>query len=177
MKLRFIALVALIATIGLSSAFAQDVAPSKASPSFDGSMTAAEYPFIKEYSGMRLGAALSADGKVLDLAIEAPTTGWVSIGLGSLVMDGAYIVMGVDSGDPKVLEQLGKGHSHGAVTGTKLLKSVVKTTAGKTVLQFAVASSDFVKDGKLNLILAYAGTADLRSRHMTRASTTLSVKL
>jgi hypothetical protein len=151
--------------------------PSSNAPTIDGSITQGEYPVFGTVGGITIGASLSADGSVLSLAVEAPTTGWVALGLGSSFMDGSYIVMGYEAGGkPAITEQKGFGHSHGAVQGTKLLRSAVHETGGTTVLEFQVKAADFVKGGQLPLIMAYGRTADFVSRHQRYATTTLSIQ-
>lgn len=175
MKIRLFAIAALVSFAAFGMVAAQDIKPLANSPAMDGVFGASEYGFVRDYQGMRLGASLSADGKTLNLAIEAPTSGWVAIGLGTTVMNGAYIVMGADGGSPKVVEQMGQGHFHGD-TADKVQKSAVKTTDGKTVLEFSVPASGFVKGGVLQLIMAYGRSTDFRTRHVTHASAVLSVQ-
>lgn len=175
MSVKPVALIALVFFASMGMAAAQDIKPSQTSPVADGVFGASEYGFVQDYRGMRLGVSLSQDGSTLNLAIEAPTSGWVAIGLGTTVMNGAYIVMGVDSGTPQVIEQMGQGHSHGE-TANKVLKSAVKSANGRTVLEFSIPAAGFVTGNALQLILAYSNSADLRSRHTAHASVVLSVR-
>ena len=151
------------------------VKPSATGPAIDGKIASDEYSLFGSVGGMNIGASLSADGKTLSLAIQAPTSGWVALGLGSSYMDGAYIVMGYEAdGKAAVSEQIGAGHSHSPAKSSKVLKSSVHSAGGTTVLEFQVKAADFVKGGKLPLIMAYGRTADFVTRHLRFASTELS---
>jgi hypothetical protein len=167
----FIALAVAAAALGAQNL----VKPTATMPSVDGKIATDEYSLFGSVGGMNIGASLSADGKTLSLAIQAPTSGWVAIGLGSSYMDGAYIVMGYEAGGKAaVSEQIGSGHSHSPAKGSKVLKSAVHSVNGTTVLEFQVKAADFVKGGKLPLIMAYGKNADFVTRHLRFASTELS---
>jgi len=86
----------------MTAVSAQTLAPSALKPVADGLFGAAEYSLTGSYNGMKLGTSLSADGKTLFVALEAPTAGWVAVGLGSLKMNGAFMVLAYDkSGTPE----------------------------------------------------------------------------
>jgi hypothetical protein len=115
---------------------------------------------------MRFGAALSADSKTLYCALEAPTGGWVSVGLGSLKMDGAYMVLAYDdAGAATISEETGKGHSHRANATKKLIASSVREAAGKTTLEFAVPAAGFITGTGLKSLIAYGKKDNLTSLH------------
>ncbi|HTX72918.1 MAG TPA: DOMON domain-containing protein [Rectinemataceae bacterium] len=175
MRTRLFAIAALFAVVASGIAGAQDVKRTANNPSIDGSFGATEYVYTHDSQGIKFGASLSQDGSTLYLAVEAPTAGWVAIGLGTTVMNGSYIVMGADGGNPSVIEQMGQGHSHGS-TASKVIKSSVKTTGSNTVLEFSLPAADFVKNGTLQVILAYGRSTDFRTRHVTHASLVLSVQ-
>ena len=175
MRNKLIAFVTLSVLLAASLLSAQDVKRTSKLPALTGGFDTAAYGYVREIQGMRIGASLSTDGSTLALAIEAPTTGWVAIGLGSLFMNGAYIVMGADGGNPKVIVQQGQGHHHGDVAN-KVLASLVKTNGVNTVLQFNIPAAPFVQDGTLKMIIAYGRSTDMRSYHATHASLQLSVQ-
>jgi hypothetical protein len=135
-------------------------------PVADGSLSANEYRISGTYGGMNLGVTLADDGKTLYVALEVPSTGWVSVGLGSKKMDGAFIVIASDnSGVTVISEETGKGHGHKPNATKILIAQAVKELGGKTVLEFAIPSSAFIKGGNLDLILAYGGKDSLNSFH------------
>jgi hypothetical protein len=109
----------------------------------------------------------SPDGKGgLYLAVSAPTTGWVGLGLGSQVMDGALIYMGyVDNGKPVFSEQKGRGHSHAPVAQTKADQSAVASKDGRTVIEFHLPASALPPGSSIPFITAYAGSPDLTTFH------------
>ena len=146
------------------------------SATLDGIIGQGEYTNFTTLSGIGFGATLSADSSTVTLAIQAPTSGWVSIGLGAGVMDGAWMLLAYDAnGKPAYSEQLGAGHFHQPVKTSKIQKSQVKDGGGSTVLEIQVKASDFIKDGKLPLILAYGKNPDFTSRHLRYAKTSLVV--
>lgn len=135
-------------------------------PVGDGMLAKGEYPISKEGSGMTVGIAVSPDGKTLYMALQAPTDGWVSIGLGSLKMNGAYMVIAFDSnGTQTVSEQTGKGHSHSPNADKKLLSSAVKESGGVTTLEFAVPAAGYLEGNSLKLLAAYGKKDNLTSIH------------
>jgi len=168
----FFLLASLVLGLALS---AETLAPSAAKPKIDGQLAQGEYTVQGDHNGMTIGASLSKDGTVLSLAIQAPTAGWVAIGLGSNFMNGAYLVMAYEAeGKAAVTEQIGVGHSHGLAKGTKLLASAVHSTGGVTTFEFQVKVADFAKGGKLPLIMAYGRSADFVSKHVRYSMMSLS---
>jgi hypothetical protein len=163
MKTRWIPVLAFLAALPLA---AQTLAPQAKAPSVDGAIAAGEYAFETSYAGMRLLAALSADGSRLYLALSAPTKGWVAIGLGSLTMDGSYMAMGYDKdGTSFVAEERGKGHLHSPSGEKRLEASAVKEAGASTVIEIAVKAAGFVDQGKLRLLISYGARDDIRSLH------------
>ena len=159
-----------------ASGFAAPLSLGVGTATVDGAIGQGEYANFATLSGIGFGSSLSADGSVLTLAVQAPTTGWVAIGLGANVMNGAWMLLAYDDGvKPAYSEQLGAGHFHKAVTASKLLKSVVKQSGGVTVLEVQVKAADFIKDGNLPVIMAYGKSADFVSRHVKYAMTSLVV--
>jgi hypothetical protein len=167
-------LILVILSLTFAAAFSEGLAPSASVPKLDGIVGPKEYSQFSSIGGIRFGASLSNDG-ILTLAIQADTSGWVAIGLGSAYMDGSYMVMAYEAaGKSAVSEQIGAGHSHSPAKGTKVLKSVVHSVNGTTTLEFQVKASDFVKGAQLPVILAYGRTPDFISRHLRFAQTILT---
>jgi len=103
----------------------------------------------------------------MTFAVTAPTTGWVGIGLGSVVMDGAHIFMGyVKDGTPVFSEQVGSGHTHAPAPAALADAEAVVQAGGVTTLEFHVPAGKVPVAGKkLSIIVAYAGAADLTTYH------------
>jgi hypothetical protein len=134
-------------------------------------MKEGEYRFLQTFGDMRLGLFVSTDGKMLHVAIEAPTTGWVAIGLGSQVMNGAYIVLGASSnGKSIVTEQQGFGHGHSDQAARLVSASAVSEIGGKTVMEFSIPAAKFVSGPTLQCALSYGATDNFTERHMKHVS-------
>ena len=109
-------------------------------------------------------ASDSAGG--LYAAVSAPTTGWVGIGLGSVVMDGAHIFMGYVSGGKYVVsEQIGEGHGHHPSQEAWADQSAVTRDSGVTTLEIHIAAGRLPGAGKVGFIVAFSGSADLTTYH------------
>lgn len=170
--LLWIGLFGWIAAIG-----AQVLQPSNLVPVADGQVKANEYSFKASYSGMGLSASLSEDGNTLYMALDAPTKGWVSIGLGSLRMDGAFMVLAYDNGGKSVIsEQTGKGHGHRPNSSTELTAGVVKEEGGSTVLEIAVGARKFISGKTIKLLVSYGNKDNFTSKHVRYAQVELPVK-
>lgn len=165
----------LLAGAGLSAEGAA-VGISKIAPVQDGRIGEGEYSYSASFGDFSLAASLSADGATLYLAVEAPVSGWVALGLGSTRMDGAYLVLGSAAGGKgQVSEQLGRGHSHSQAGPTRLLKSAVRASGGKTCLEIALPASAYVSGGKLNLVFSASPSASLSMIHSMRSFAELTV--
>jgi hypothetical protein len=166
-KARIAAVVAL-ALLALSFGSAQATAPivpGAGSPVVDGAMAKGEYGWMNSVGGFWLGVSLSKDGQTLTIGLAAKTAGWVSVGLGSTKMNGAYMLIAYDDGKPHFAEELGKGHGHSVAPGKKVLSQAIKTVNGMTYLEFTIPAAEFVKNGKLPLILGASNKADFISWH------------
>lgn len=164
------------AMIAVVSAGAQELRPSSAVPSADGVVKPGEYSLTTDRNGMRLGLSLSADGSTLYAAIEAPTSGWVSIGLGSLKMNGAFMVLAYDkAGEAFVSEETGAGHGHKPNTVKRLSASAVKEAGASTTLEFAVPTAGLADAQTVKLILAYGNKDDRSSRHAKHANAEIPI--
>jgi hypothetical protein len=168
----------LIALFGWTWAVgAQVLQPSNLVPVADGQVQANEYSLRATYSGMVLSASLSQDGTTLYLALEAPTKGWVSIGLGSLRMDGAFMVLAYDAeGKTVISEQTGKGHGHKPNPSTLLTAGAVKENGASTVLEIAVGARKFISGNTIKLLISYGNKDDLTTKHARYAQVELPVK-
>ena len=154
----------LVSMIGLG--FSQVIPAGSAAPVSDGILKPSEYIQIDTYQDMRLGRSVSTDGKTLYFAVEAPTSGWVALGLGANRMDGAFMILSYDDGKNAVVsEQTGRGHSHQSNASNKLLTRIVKETSGKTVLEFSLPSSDYTGITSLKMLLAYGSQDNFTSMH------------
>jgi hypothetical protein len=101
----------------------------------------------------------------------------VAIGLGSLKMTGAYMVLGNDdNGKKSISEETGKGFRHTPNAEKILITEAVNESNGKTVLEFSVPVSSFIKDGKLDCIAAWAKKDSFRSRHSKHISVSVAVQ-
>lgn len=145
---------------------AQTLAPSDKAPAADGTVAPGEYSYSSVQKNMTIHLSLSADGKTLHAALEAPTTGWTAVGLGSLKMDGAFLILGYDAGGAaSVREDTGKGRRHAPNPNRVLSAQAVRETAGKTVLEFALPAAPHAAGSSLKLILAYGRRDDFTSTH------------
>jgi len=149
-----------------ASVYAQGLAPSALLPVADGMLGTAEYSHSALYGDMTFAASLSADGKTLYAALSAPTTGWAAVGLGSLKMDGAFMVLGYDdNGKTAISEETGKGHGHKPNADKRLSAGAVRETSGTTVLEFALPVAGFLDAGTLKMLVAYGRRDNFTSIH------------
>jgi hypothetical protein len=159
---------------------AQGLAITKNKTVVDGVVNPSEYSFSKDFGDLQLYANRTAD--TLYFGVVGNTTGWVSVGLGSLKMDGSTIFIGYVGADGKVVfkAQAGSGHSHKDVgpdvSGT-IVSYAMKTVGEKTTLEIALKSAAYVKAGQTALQVIYAAGTE-RSfipRHFFRGA--LSIDL
>ncbi len=144
----------------------------------DGVVKPGEYSFTQDFDDLSLSVNRTAEA--LYLAVVGNTTGWVSVGLGSLKMDGATMFMGFVSAAGKVQFKpvLGSGHSHkdagSDVSGT-IISSTVKESGGKTTLELALRPAAYIKTGQssLQIIFAEGTEKSFIPHHMYRGSLNL----
>ena len=166
-----IAAVLAAAAAALAPLAAQSLEPSGKIPRADGEVAAGEYSYTSAQKDMMLHLSLSQDGKTLYAALEAPTTGWVAIGLGSLRMDGAFMVLGYNAaGQAAVREDTGSGRLHSPNADRRLTAQAVGEAAGRTTLEIALPAQPFIQAGSLKMILAYGRRDDFTSLHARYAS-------
>jgi hypothetical protein len=146
----------------------------------DGVVNPGEYSFSQDFGELSLYVNRTADA--LSIGAVGNTTGWVSVGLGSLKMEGATIFMGFVGSDGKVQfkPQVGSGHSHkdagSDVSGT-IISYAMKTSGGKTTLEIALRPAAYIKAGQSDLQIIYAeGTEkSFIPRHMFRGALSLAL--
>jgi hypothetical protein len=138
-------------------------------PLVDGKAAPGEYGSSMGFFDGASTVYWQADGKGgLYIAVAAATTGWVGIGLGSVVMDGAHIYMGyVKDGVPVFSEQVGDGHGHHAAAAPTADDSAVGQKGGVTTIELHLPAAAVPRppDGKLHFIAAFSGAADLATYH------------
>jgi hypothetical protein len=146
----------------------------------DGVVNPAEYSFSQDFGELSLYANRTSDA--LYLGLVGNTTGWVSVGLGSLKMDGSTIFIGFVGADGKVQfkPQAGTGHSHkdpGAEVAASITSYAMKEAGGKTTLEIALKPAAYIKAAQSALQVIYAqGTEkSFKPRHMFRGA--LSIPL
>ena len=145
---------------------AQILTPSPINPTIDGSIGVGEYSQVIQLNNMRFSYALSNNTKILYFVLEAPTSGWVSIGLDSNRMNGAHFIIGYDAISTQVInEESGRGRSHSPSSEKILLESKIREVGGKTTLEFSIPSSLYEAKKELDLIVSYGSQDNVRSKH------------
>lgn len=164
MKYLFITLSILL--LVTSPVAAQILPPSTTNPTVDGSIEEGEYPQVIQLKNMNFSYALSKDTKVLYFALEAPTSGWVSVGLDSSRMNGAHFIIGYDAISSQLInEETGRGRSHSPSTTKILIASKIREVSGKTTLEFSVPASLYDSGKDLDVIVSYGNQDNIRSKH------------
>jgi hypothetical protein len=141
---------------------------SAALPTVDGRIADGEYSRSVPLMDGDVTVFYQADARGgLYLAVRAPTTGWVGIGLGSAVMDGAHIYMGyVKDGTPVFSEQVCEGHSHRPAQDASADSFALVQEGGKTTIEIHVPAEKVPFVGKkVSFIVAFSGSADLTTFH------------
>lgn len=142
------------------------LAPSPLVPVADGKIGADEYSWHGTLKDMKLELSLSADSSTLCVALEAPTAGWASVGLGRLKMNGAFMVIGYDNkGTAAVSEQTGVLFGHKENKTTILRESAVGEQNGATILEFSLPAAAYLSQPSLKLIAAYGKQDNFTSKH------------
>ena len=170
-KLMTVVALAMLCVAATGSAWAanafEPLAPSAVSPQADGAVGAAEYPWHAAIEDLQLWLALSADSSTLHVALRAPTTGWVAVGLGTLGMNGAFLVLGYDDkGKQVVSEQTGVPFGHRENKNSVLLKSAVAEKDGATTLEFSLPAAGYLSSGSLKLIMSYGKQDNITLKHV-----------
>jgi len=178
MRSRLVSLLGiLLMTVALAAgAQGPTLAVTAATAKIDGVFEDREYSLVTEAAGIKLGLTRTPD--TLFIGLSAPTTGWVSVGLGSRTMDGAIMYIGYISGATTELKvQKGSGHRHADVDAGSPLRYAMKEAGGQTVLELALQASEVIAKGQNALELSVAmGSADsFVSMHRARASLTVAL--
>ena len=151
------------------------LSPSPALPTVDGTVADGEYQFSTLVSGMTIGVTLGTDGN-LYLSIQAPTSGWVALGVGGRVMSGSRLFIAYDTGSKKFFsEEKGVGHFHTSAKDSVVSTWAVQQVGGVTTLELVMPASAAVAKGNLDLLYAYATTTAF-VHHKARGSLSLSVQ-
>jgi len=141
---------------------------SGAFPVVDGKVSAGEYAqsISLIYGDATLFYSVDDSGG-LYVAVKAKTGGWVGFGLGSTVMDGAHIFMGLlKDGKQVISEQLGQGHGHKPSPVTWADASAVGQESGMTTLELHVPADKLEGLGnRIGFIVAFSGASDLTTYH------------
>lgn len=146
-----------------------------AQPVLDGKITDGEYSVVQAKDGFTLAARLSADGSTLHVAVSTATEGWIAVGIGTMRMNGSFMIMGlVSEGKPSISFELGKGYSH-APTPAPGASAVVVESGGMTILEVVLPAKDYVRDGKLETIAAAGTRDDFRTKHARRTALELTL--
>lgn len=161
----------LMAAAALPAQSLPPLRPSSAAPVADGNLGANEYSWYAPLKDMRLALSLSADSSVLYVGLEAPTSGWVAVGLGTLKMNGSFMVLGYDdSGKQAVSEQTGTLFGHRENKARKLSGSAVREQNKVTTLEFFLPAAEYVSLPSLKLIVAYGRPDNFTSKHVVNAA-------
>jgi hypothetical protein len=144
----------------------------------DGVVNPSEYSFSQNFGDLSLYVNRTADA--LYFGVVGNTTGWVSVGLGSLKMDGATMFMGFVGADGKVQfkPQAGSGHSHkdaGADVAGTIISSAIKESGGTTTMEIALKPAAYIKSGQSDIQIIYAAGTEKSfiPRHMLRGALAL----
>lgn len=155
----------------------EPIVPTSAAPLADGVVVEAEYPWKATLGDMRLSLALSADLSTLHVALSAPTAGWTAVGLGSLKMNGAFMVLGYDDkGKRAISEQTGVLFGHRENKTAILRESAVAEKDGVTTLEFSLPAAGYFSTGSLRLIVAYGRQDNFTSKHAKYAAAEIPLK-
>ncbi len=165
---------ALLITLILAAASAWGQTPSIGLPVLDGTLSQGEYTSVQTIKGITVAGSLSEDKTMLYVAVSARTQGWVAVGLGSLKMNKAFIVIAFDdAGKPSIFYELGSGHKHAPTTASDIA-TAVKENDGVTTLEVALPAPLYVKAGALQMNAAFGKKDDIKTMHAARISATLS---
>jgi hypothetical protein len=164
---------ALVLTAALASA--QALPPTGPTPVIDGVVAANEYALKIPVGKITLSASRTAD--MVYLAVSAPTTGWVSVGFGSQLMDGADLFLGyVAGGKAAFTQQLGKGHGHNPLAKSLEVRDALRESGGVTTLETAFKAAEVLAGKKeLWVLVAYGPDDSFASYHLARGSVKLKL--
>jgi len=134
----------------------------------DGRVSPGEYRQpIQVFDGqVQIYYAADRDGGIY-FAVSARTKGWVGLGLGTPIMDGATIFMGyVRDGKAVFSEQLGNGHTHSPNPEPIADASATGQDGDITTIEFHIKAGKLpFTTKKFNYIVAFSPAADLTTFH------------
>lgn len=168
----------LFGSVLIALATSEGLITSVQTPIADGKVGLNEYALTSTHSNMILSYSFSSDRKTVYFALQAPTVGWVALGLGSLKMNGAFMVLGnVVDGKQTISEETGKGHSHKPNAEKILISSAVVENDVTTVLEFSLPADEYIKANALKMILAYGKGDSFSSIHAKFGSLELPIPM
>jgi hypothetical protein len=147
------------------------VAVSQTAPVVDGSVAAGEYTGTLVLG--RYSISMSRHGGELYIGMSARTAGWVAVGLGSLKMNGATILIGYVNRDGLRLKvQRGVAHTHTDTPGDALLGSAGTETGGRTTIEMRLKAAPFIAQGatQIQMIVAFGNTDSFTVPHAFRSA-------
>lgn len=140
----------------------------------DGIIDSGEYSVETASEEMRIYASDSQDS--LFLACSAPTGGWVSLGVGSMKMDGAAIFIGyVADGKEEFRSDLGRGHSHRESDEFTVVSYALTESGGRTMLELELSKSGIPYSNPLELLVGYGDKDNFRAYHRYRNALSLDL--
>jgi hypothetical protein len=160
---------------------------SKASQTLDGIITGDEYEFKVKLDGDNFILHWNSDGDIIQFAMEARTTGWVSIGFEPTVkMKDADMIFGwvEDNGDAFVLDTYSTGEfgPHPPDGSDDILEYGGTEANGKTIIEFQrffdtddPEDKEIKKSGEVKIIWAIGGNDDYTSGHTSRGYGTIDI--
>jgi hypothetical protein len=178
MRKRVFLVVLVLAVIAVAGC-AQKLAVGSSPATIDGVVSASEYSLSLPLGQMTVYLNRTAD--TLDMAITAPTTGWVAVGYGSDRMDGGSLFLGaVKDGKATLSEQMGMGHGHTDVGVTSMpeVSYAAKEEGGSTALEIAFKASDVIStnQSELMILAAYGISDNFFSYHSARNRATVKLQ-
>ena len=145
------------------------VAPQESAPLIDGTVSNGEYGLSLQYDNIAVHLTIVAD--ILYVGVDARTSGWVAVGFGSPLMDGAHILFGFvkRNGEVFFAEQIGHEHRHDDVSETLVITHAVTEQDGVTTLEASLPAA-FVRGsvndrGTFPMIFAYSRRDSVRTVH------------
>lgn len=129
------------------------------------------------------------NGELLDCILEAPATGWISVGFDAEVkMKGAnYIIGCIKKGKVEIFDHYGTSeysHKSDASLGGKdnITNKNGKETKKNSTISFSIpldSKDSFdkpIKKGKQIILLAYSNSDNIRSKHSFRTATEIEIQ-
>jgi hypothetical protein len=156
----------------------QDSPAKSTAPIVNGTVNKGEYNRTYNVGPFTLHVSRVKGNMYLGLSVN--TKGWVAVGLGSPIMNGAVMFLGnVQNGKSGFTEQVGRGHRHSEVAEDKrtVITHAVREQGGVTTVEVECRAAQFVPDGtnEITVLIAYAADDSFATRHRERKS--LKVRL